>query len=72
MYHHSSLKPPERLMIGLEEIGAYVGVSRWTITRWAESQGFPIMKRPDGVYTTSARLIDLWLLVHIRAQCSAA
>jgi hypothetical protein len=72
MYSHSSLKPPQRLLIGLEEIGAYVGVSRWTIARWAKSSGFPIAKRPDGVYTTSARLIDLWLLVHISAQRSAA
>jgi hypothetical protein len=57
IYRKSGLKPPQRLLIGLEEIGEYVGVSRWTIRRWAESSGFPIAKRPDGVYTTSARLV---------------
>jgi hypothetical protein len=67
-HKHSKLKPPQRLMVGLNEIAAYVGVSPLTVTRWSKHNGFPIAKRPDGLYTTSARLVDLWLLVHMRAQ----
>ena len=49
------------LIRGLEEIGAYMGVSAQTIRRWVRRESFPAAQLPAGAYLTSEALIDRWL-----------
>lgn len=51
----------------LEEIAAYMRVSRGTIGRWIKKHGFPAVKTPGGLTVTSYFLIDAWLMARKRA-----
>lgn len=50
------------VLIGLDNIGAAFGKSRWTIKRWAREHRFPIARLPDGKWCVTPTLIDAWLL----------
>jgi hypothetical protein len=56
-----------RILLGLAEIGEYLGVSRWTLRRWCQDLGFPSCPRPNGVHITSTTLIAQWLHARKRA-----
>ena len=56
--------PPTRngILVGAEVIAATFGITRRTLHRWSQRQGFPIATLPTGHVATSLGLIDLWLL----------
>jgi hypothetical protein len=54
--------PSSRILHGLDEIAAYLRVSRRTAQRWTQSLALPTMQSPSGLYMTSTALIDLWIL----------
>ena len=56
------------VIVGLEDIGAQFGRTRWTIRRWIEREGFPASRLPDGAWVTSLALIDRWIMDRIDGQ----
>jgi hypothetical protein len=61
------IKTRPRILLGLREIGEYIGASRWTLRRWINTMGFPAVPRPDGRYMSSTTLIAHWLYERQRA-----
>ena len=49
-------------IVGLEQIAALFGKSRWSVARWIRNAGFPAARLPDGTWFTTRSLIDAWVL----------
>jgi excisionase family DNA binding protein len=51
------------ILVGLEEIGAYLRIHRRTAYRWIHDYALPAMQTPAGTWITSPTLIDGWIIV---------
>ena len=51
-----------KAIVGLEQIAALFGKSRWSVARWIRNAGFPAARLPDGTWFTTPSLIDAWVL----------
>ena len=59
---HTPQKPPgSYVLVGLDNIGAAFGRTRWTIRRWISTEGFPACRLPDKSWAVSLGAIDRWL-----------
>jgi hypothetical protein len=63
--------PTTLILRGLDEIAAYLKVSRRTAGRWCRDYYLPAMQAPNGTWQTSTSLIDLWILAAGKAQRAA-
>ncbi len=50
------------ILMGLQEIADFFGVTRWTIKNWIKDKSFPAAPMPNGQWAISVSLIDKWLL----------
>ncbi len=62
-----TLEDERGCLIGIKQIGQYVGVCGATVAKYRQSDGFPVCKMPDGRYITTKLLISEWILAR-RAQ----
>jgi hypothetical protein len=62
--------PSTRVLRGLDDIAAYMKVSRRTVFRYIHKYGLPAMNL--GVYITTTSLIDLWIIAANSAQREGA
>ena len=58
--------PSTRVLRGLDQIAAYLHVSRSTAYRYVENYGLPAMRL--SCYVTTTSLIDLWIISVRSAQ----
>jgi hypothetical protein len=65
---HVEFTPSTRILRGLDEIAAYLKVSRRTASRWCRDYDLTAMQAPNGTWQTSTSLIDLWILAAGKAQ----
>jgi len=56
------------VLVGLDNIGAAFGRSRWTIRRWIAEEGFPACQLPDKSWAVSQGAIDRWLANRAKRQ----
>jgi Helix-turn-helix domain len=54
--------PSTRVLRGLDEIAAYLKVSRRTAQRWVNSGWLLAFKGPFNAYMTTTSLLDLWII----------
>lgn len=58
------IDPMDNIIKGSGNILKYMGLnSIVTLYEWVELYGFPAIKRPDGVWTTSITAIDQWIFL---------
>jgi predicted DNA-binding transcriptional regulator AlpA len=50
------------VLVGMDKIAAYMGISVPTLYRWRRKHNFPARPLPSGQVATSIRLIDQWML----------
>ena len=66
---HTHLKVSgQYVLVGLDNIGAAFGRSRWTIRRWIDEEGFPACQLPDKSWAVSRGAIDRWLVDRAKRQ----
>jgi excisionase family DNA binding protein len=58
----------DHVLSNLDNIAAYLQVSRRTVTRWIDDFGLPAMQTPRGTWVTTTRLIDQWILAVNKVQ----
>lgn len=51
-----------KVLMGINKISNYMGVSRVTLHRWRKKYGFPMATEPGGMTITTESLIDMWIL----------
>ena len=56
---------------GLDEIAAYLQVSRRAVHRWIHAHGFLAIRDPSDAYWTTTSLIDLWVLAIHKIELQA-
>jgi excisionase family DNA binding protein len=56
-FTHSS-----RTLKGLEQIAAYLQISKRTAYRWIASYSLPAMQTPARTWLSTTSLVDLWIL----------
>jgi Helix-turn-helix domain len=54
--------PSPRTLKGLDQIAAYLQVSRRTAWRWIDRHALPAMQTPARTWMTTTSLIDLWII----------
>jgi hypothetical protein len=63
--------PSTRVLRGLDEIAAYLKVSRRTAQRWVHNNWLPALLGPSNTYITTTSLLDLWLIAQWGIECEA-
>jgi hypothetical protein len=61
-------KLDDHVLSNLDNIAAYLQVSRRTASRWVHDFGLPAMQTPAGTWITTTRLIDQWILAVAKVQ----
>jgi hypothetical protein len=61
-----------RVLRGLDDIAAYLKISRRTAWRYIQEWAFPAMRGPAGVYISTTSLVDLWVLSVLDSQRNAS
>ena len=63
------IDPMDNVIVGGLRICQYVGVSSFTtLIVWSEVYGFPMVKRPDGLWMSSCTAIDSWIFMASQAE----
>lgn len=56
------------LLLGLDDIAGYLGVSKLTVREWWKKEGFPMAKLPGGRWATTPSAIDRWIFAMSKMQ----
>lgn len=67
-YRRQNSRDPQKILVGVRSICAYVRIGAATFYRWHQAEDFPAMRTPAGRWCTSSGLIDEWILTRWRAQ----
>jgi hypothetical protein len=62
----------EHFLIGWDNIGQALGISKSTAMRWAKAEGLPVAPLPDGHVGTSIMLISMWMLSRVPDRKASA
>lgn len=61
-------RPTSNLLIGWEEIEAYMRFTRKVLLKWRRLYQFPVLYLPQGRVATTTSLIDAWMANRIQAS----